>query len=122
MIKLIFAALILTSINVLASSYAPVFGDCSVNEKTQTLDFPTGTGSLFPKFDDGTYLSVFVGPSENLAKDEKGVNLFDLTIDAYDENGNGIGTHIFRHLTANPVLKREFAFDLMNGTIVNCKF
>lgn len=120
--KLIFSVLLISSLNTLAADRAPISGDCEIAGETKGLEFPTGSGSLFPAFKDGTSLSVFAGPSENLAKDEKGVNLFDITIDSSDQMGESLGTVIFRHLTASPSLIREFSFELRNGTVVNCKF
>ena len=121
--KLMFTLVLLAGLNSFAGRYAPISGLCQVGNEVAKLDFPNGYGSLFPTFAKGKIsFAVFASPSENLAKDKNGLNLFDIHIDVADKGGKDLGTFIFRHLSASPELQREFSFILRNGIGVNCAF
>lgn len=120
--KLIIASLLLVGLNAFAVKWAPISGSCDIKGQSLQFSFPNGNGSLFPVYTDGTILSIYAGPSENLVVDEKGTNLIDLNIMANDLKGNGMGSVIIRHLTAKSALAREVSLELSNGNSVNCKF
>lgn len=122
MFKVTLSVLLFFSLNAIAGKRAPIDGECKIGAKKELLQFPTGTGSKFPIYDDAIMLSVFAMSSENLTVDEKGFYLFDISIDSSDREGNGLGTIIFRNLSSHPKVKREFSYQLKNNTFVNCKF
>lgn len=121
--KYLVTILLLSGVNASAINWAPINGSCQIGDEVQTVSFPSGNGSAFPVYKNKTImLSIFAGPADSVSTDENGANLISVVIGASDKKGNGLGTTHLRNLTANPKVARELAFDLSDGTIVNCKF